>query len=317
MQTDELEVLLNRALRGIDLSGLKLRKRSKVVKERICVALGYPVPNTFRRTKPRFPGQNFDTYVQKSNNLQIWNEEISLARRYVLIHVSEVNVVDSVRVVTGRVLARLDTTGTLTQKYQARLVKGNHRTELIAARDTDNLSLVVGLRDRPVTFYQGPNDDPIGEFLFPIRVLYDQLCNLVGRKLPDSGIDQERNRGAELHRMICDFLGYRRYDDTGQFPDIRNQLLEIKLQTSVTIDLGLVLPDSTEFLDIPPIMGRRIRHCDVRYAIFAGVTDGEHVELSNLYVTTGEAFFTRFPQFQGNRINRKLQIPLPTDFFGR
>ena len=42
------------------------------------------------------------------------------------------------------------------------------------------------------------------------------------------------------------YLGYSRYEDKGQFPDIRHQLLEVKLQTSPTIDLGLVLPSSTE-----------------------------------------------------------------------
>src|SRR5437016_6996297 len=61
-----LEVLLNRRLQGIDLSGLPLRTRSKVVKTAVCKALGYPVPSTFARTKPRFPGQMFDTYTQKS-----------------------------------------------------------------------------------------------------------------------------------------------------------------------------------------------------------------------------------------------------------
>jgi hypothetical protein len=32
-------------------------------------------------------------------------------------------------------------------------------------------------------------------------------------------------------------------------------------------------------------------------------------------LTTGESFFTRFTQFQGKVLNKKLQIPLPRDFF--
>ena len=40
-----LEALLDVALRGISLAGLPLRTRSKVVKEHVCRALGYPVPS--------------------------------------------------------------------------------------------------------------------------------------------------------------------------------------------------------------------------------------------------------------------------------
>jgi hypothetical protein len=75
-----LEALLNRSLKGMVLTGLPLRTRSKVVKIAICKALGYPVPTSFRRTRPRFPGQMFDTYAQKSNNLQVWNEELASIR---------------------------------------------------------------------------------------------------------------------------------------------------------------------------------------------------------------------------------------------
>src|SRR5258708_7703534 len=87
----ELQALLDRGLRGLSLVGLPLRTRSKVVKGHVCRVLGYPVPSSFKKTKPRFPGQAFDTYVQKSNNLQVWNEELSGSRRYVLVRVSDAN----------------------------------------------------------------------------------------------------------------------------------------------------------------------------------------------------------------------------------
>src|SRR5579862_3258197 len=73
--SQQLEQLLDAGLRGDSLRGLPLRTRSKVVKARVCNVLGYPVPKSFKRTQPRFVGQMFDTYVQKSNNLQVWNEE--------------------------------------------------------------------------------------------------------------------------------------------------------------------------------------------------------------------------------------------------
>ena len=309
----ELEALLNAALRGMQLSGLPLRTRSKVVKQRVCEALGYPVPKSFRKGRPRFPGQMFDTYVQKSNNLQIWNEELSATRRYVLIRVSATGLVERVKVVTGDTLALLDTTGTLTKKYQARCVPGEHPTELVVDSDTAVLApLVTSRADLSSAI---PIDHPTKGEVLDIKTVFRLLSQLVGRNFGDAGFDQERNRAATLHRLACAALGYGSFQDDGRFPDMRHQLLELKLQTSPTIDLGLVRPTSIEPLDVPMIQRTQIRHCDVRYAIFYGIIANGVVTVTHLFLTTGEAFFNRFPQFQGKVLNEKLQIPLPADFF--
>ena len=51
----ELEGVLHDGLLGLDLN-YPLRTRSKVLKAKICEILGYPVPKSFKKTKPRFPG---------------------------------------------------------------------------------------------------------------------------------------------------------------------------------------------------------------------------------------------------------------------
>lgn len=310
----ELQALLDRGLQGLSLSGLPLRTRSKVVKERVCKCLGYPIPSSFKKTKPRFPGQAFDTYVQKSNNLQVWNEELAAARRYVIIRVSDTDEILQVKVVTGDTLAQLDTTGTLTQKYQARCIVGSADAELVTPTDTTLLKpfVVPGVN---LTAAATPVHHPKAGQLLAISSVFEKLRQLVGTRFVNAGFDQERNRGAALHALVCRALGYEGYQDDGQFPDVRHQLLEVKLQTSPTIDLGLVCPDSTEPLDVPQIAGNIIRHCDVRYCIFYGRVDGREVCLTHVYLTTGEAFFSRFPQFQGKVLNKKLQIPLPSNFF--
>lgn len=313
--TPELEQLLNSAMAGVSLSGLPLRTRSKVVKENICKALGYPVPPSFKKTQPRFPGQFFDVYTQKSNNLQVWNEELSPTRRYVIIRVSEDDIITKIKVVTGDSLSLLDTTGTLTQKYQARLITGDAQAEIVSNKDTELLQPFVR-EDVNLATVASPTNHPQSEHLLPILDIFKRLQTLVGMSFPDIGYDQERNRGAALHRLVCQHLGYSDYRDDGQFPDVRHQLLEVKLQTSPTIDLGLVCPNSEDALDVPQIEGRQIRHCDVRYAIFYAITDGQMVTLTHLFLSTGEKFFTRFPQFQGKILNKKLQIPLPSNFFG-
>lgn len=312
--TPELETLLNQSLSGLSLAGLPIRTRSKVLKQSVCKALGYPIPKSFKKTQPRFPGQFFDTYVQKSNNLQVWNEELSSIRRYVIIGLDANSIIMKIKVVTGDTLAMLDTTGTLTQKYQARLIIGLTKTELISEEDTLLLSPFVraGIE---LSVIGSPIDQPRAGELLPIREIFERLNGLVGISFSDKGADQERNRGADLHRLICLHLGYNDYRDDGQFPDVRHQLLEVKLQTSPTIDLGLVCPDSTEALDVPQIERRQIRHCDVRYALFYAETDGTNVTLTHFFLSTGESFFNRFHKFQGKVLNKKLQIPLPKDFF--
>jgi len=299
IKTRTLERILSQALVGLSLD-YPIRTRSKVVKTGVCDALGYPVPERFRRTKPRFPGQNFDTFVQKADNLQIWNEEVSASRRYVLIRVDDRQVVTRVRVVTGEVIAQYDRTGTLTHKYQARSRGPVTHSCLVSAADT-----------APVQHTQVRRPAPSRSELLPIQDLYRRLVRLVGRTIANPGLDQERHRGWGLHQAVFKQLGKASSCDSGQFPDIPDQLLELKLQTAPTIDLGLVCPDSTEVIADSPAF----RHCDVRYAVYYGTIVGRRVCLDHLVMATGADFFTFFRRFEGRVKNAKLQIPLPRGFF--
>lgn len=138
MPSDHLEALLQTEMAGHRFETVALRTRSKLAKSEVCRVLGYPVPISFRKMKQlaRFPGQNFDTYVQTANNLQIWNAEISPSRRYILIRPDADGIVRRVRVVTGADLAPLDRTGKLTRKFQAR-VSDLTESRLASAVDTE------------------------------------------------------------------------------------------------------------------------------------------------------------------------------------
>jgi hypothetical protein len=314
--TPDLEFLLNEGLRSLDLNGLALRTRSKVVKEATCRALGYPVPRSFKKVQPRFTGQQLDTYTQKSSNLQIWNEELSPTRRYAIIQISSEDKIQRVKVVSGQELVRLDTTGTITKKFQARLDIGSESIELISEADTPSVAPHVraNLRISPSI---SPAENPRAGFLMPITEIAERLAPLIGQSFQDPGTDQERNRGAALHKLVCEALGYSRYEDNGQFPDVRHQLLEVKLQTSPTVDLGLVLPSSNDPLDIGPSGEPQFSHRDTRYVLFYAKTNGTTVLLTNMFVTTGADFFNRLKRFEGKVQNGKIQIPLPESFFDR
>src|SRR5690606_18526968 len=123
---------------------------------------------------------------------------------------------------------------------------------LLSISDTNHMQDIVSV-------YTGYNDStsptkyPIIGELMPIADIFERLISLVGIRFPYLGALQERNRSGILHRLVCEALGFSSYSDDGKFPDVKHQLLEVKLQTSPTIDLGLILPSSEEPLDIPQI----------------------------------------------------------------
>lgn len=306
-----LERILSNHLVGRSLNGLALRTRSKIVKQEICKALGYPIPNSFKKTQPRFPGQNFDVYTQKSLNVQIWNEEVCADRRYVFLQVNDDDIITCVRVITGEELVQYDRTGTLTTKYQA-VMNSYNDSILFSQNDTDVISDYI--IDPPQSLIEvNPNTYPNRRQLLHISEVYRRLLPMVGQTIDYLNAVQERNRGAELHKMICGHLGYSVYEDDGRYPDIANQLLEIKLQTSPTIDLGLHSPTDGE--QVVNVGGVVFHSDDIRYAIFDGKVNGDKILLKNLYVVSGQDFIKYFPLFGGKGKNAKIQLPLPNDFF--
>lgn len=308
--TYHLQAILEDAVIGLSLNGYALRTRSKVVKTKICNALGYPIPASFKKTQPRFPGQNFDVYTQKSLNVQIWNEEVDAARRYVFLRVDENDIISAVRVITGNELVQYDRTGTLTKKYQATM----HSYGSNICSQNDSATVYSWTADANTTLIGvNPNSYPQRNQLLRITEIYKRLLPMVGQSISYLDAVQERNRGAELHAMICDHLGYSIYEDDGTYPDIANQLLEIKLQTSPTIDLGLHSPEDGEQIIA---VGNTVFYSeDIRYAIFDGKVVNNRVVLQNLYLVTGADFAHYFPLFKGKGTNAKLQFPLPDGFF--
>ena len=258
------------------------------------------MPKSFLKSKPRFPGQNFDVYTQKSDNLQIWNEELSANRRYVLVRVDQDDLVTTVRVINGAQLAKLDTTGTLTQKYQASAIDKVDSSRLVSAVDTPELMLAI--HEAKTEYYQN---------LLPVDLLYVRLKPILGQMIDNPGADQERNRGWELHRLVSKQLDLEKAEDDGQVPDVADQLLELKLQTSPTVDLGLIPPGDTGMIDSFP----ERRFADIRYGIFYGTKVGDKIRIDHLIITTGADFFCFFKQLKGNVVNKKNQIRLPKGFF--
>lgn len=312
---EELLFLFAQGLMGVSFHGLAIRTRSRVAKEYACRIMGYDVPRSFTRSSPRFPHQNLDVLVQKAHNVQVWNQDIDVDRRFIIAKVNEADNVTSIKLVHGRQLAEYDTTGTLTVKYQASLTDLGAEVELFSQFDAWTSSGGLSVGDPGAHYAASPTNDPDPASLLSIRELAARLGPIVGAELDEVGRDQERNRGASLHALVCQKLGYAHYADNGQHPDIRHQLLEIKLQTSPTIDLGTNDPSSEEPLPSLMLGGRPVRHCDIRYAVFAGKLAGGRIKITNLILVTGKEFFSRFRKMGGKVVNKKIQLHLPKGFF--
>lgn len=308
----ELIYLINLELKNFSVKGLANRTRSKVVKEKIASALGYPIPKSFKKTQPRFYNQNLDSYNQKSNNLQIWNEGINPNRRYLIININSDDIIVGLKIIRGEALAILDKTGTLTQKYQARLNVKESKS-IVHKSDTDTLKKHISLRKVDLS-KSLPCDIPTPENLLPIETLYKKLKGLIDLEIDYMGEDQERSRGWELHMKICYFLGYENFKEDGKFPDIKHQLLEVKLQTSPTIDLGLFLPNSDVKVDLQDAE-LDVTAKDIRYAVIHAERAGDIATIKSILLVSGENFFEVFTRFEGKVTNKKLQIPLPSDFY--
>ncbi|GAA3629428.1 type II restriction endonuclease [Lentzea roselyniae] len=308
-----LEERLESALVG-QQGDAPIRTRSKLGKAAVTVALGYPVPRSFRKTQPRFPSQNLDLFLQQSNNLQIWNEEVDPERRYALVRLDTTNTVTAVRVVTGEAVALWDKTGTLTSKFQAARLDSRTGSKLVSALDTELFRevLLPGATAEVDITGLSPASPPRRGKVLPISEVHSRLLPLEGVTFDDPGLTNERGRGVVLQKLVTETLGVGPYGDKGQFPDILNQALEVKLQLSPTIDLGLVSPDSDHPAED---VGGGLRHRDVRYAVFFGARSGSVVTLDAVVTTTGADFFTEFRRFEGLVSNRKLQIPPPSGLF--
>ena len=306
-----LQKKLSDYLVGKSLAGLPLRTRSKVLKSYVCEALNYDIPSNFLKTKPKFPCQQFDVYTQKSNNLQIWNDEISADRRYVLVRINEEDFITQIKVIDGEGLKALDTTGKLTTKYQARVPQsflGERYTD-----DAPELKPFVKEKVNDVAF--SPSSDPDSDSLMSIKALYTKLSSLIGKRIKTDNLVQERTTADDAHELVCRCLGYAVFTDDGQFPDIPNQLLEVKLQMSPTIDLGLHKPDSNE-LTAFRLSNVNIKISMCRYLVLTAHRINEYeVEIDDLFITSGLDFFSIFTLFGGKVQNAKLQIPLPSNFW--
>ena len=151
-------------------------------------------------------------------------------------------------------------------------------------------------------------DKPILDQLFSLKLLREMLVDgLIGEPLDQMAT---KNRGQALERLVACLLGYKISDAElleGNFPDIPNQALEVKVQDSPTVDLGKFSPQFKECVPSCP----SLTTLDVRFLI--ALTDAETGIVQGIILCPGEKLGEHFSYVSDTSF--KCQRSIPMSFF--
>jgi hypothetical protein len=151
-------------------------------------------------------------------------------------------------------------------------------------------------------------EEPELKELYSIALLKKIVAEkLIGKKLNSAST---KNRGQALERMTLELLGYEMNKNDflyGGFPDIINQLLEVKVQDSPTVDLGKFSPEKEEIV----IATKNLTTFDVRYLI--ALTNPKTEIIEGVILSPGEKLGNIF-SYVSNQ-SYKCQRAIPMAFF--
>ena len=283
---------------------------------------------------PRILRELIDTYVVTSGdnyNLQVWNRipnSNSILVQYSsgeVIRCSDIRIV-MIKVTDNKIQSIIITTpsfieqkfgvfGKPTIKHQL-MISDKKRSDIVSSEnhilsEKDNTKLSYRLTDN----YQGPDrstgllQEPKEEYLSIKSLTQIVASKLVGIKLDTA---DTKTRGQRLERITMELLGYSDEEMEvlqGQYPDVPDQLLEVKLQDSPTVDLGMHTPEVAEPLsEYSDITSQDIRYlialANKSTGIIEGVVLMPGAKLGDYFTFVSETSF-------------KCQRSIPMDFFNK
>ncbi|AWH85397.1 nuclease [Flavobacterium album] len=282
---------------------------------------------------PKIVIEFIDTYIVTSGtsyNLQVWNripaaesllikyesgESLKCTNvRFVFVRIDTIkSIIASVIILTPEYIEnRFGKFGKPTIKHQL-LISGKVRKEIYARKDKilsfpDSKKLSYYIRHEYIAPKSGMVEEPDIKHLFSIALLKKMVAEeLIGFKLDAAST---KNRGQALEKKVLELLGYEIKESDllyGAFPDIRNQLLEVKVQDSPTVDLGKFSPEKEEIV----IDESRLTTFDVRYLI--ALTNRETEIIEGIILAPGEKLGELFSYVSAE--SYKCQRTIPMAFF--
>lgn len=320
--------------------------KSQWVKYLFLEHLGYPRPRGLRTSraraaKPKFLHQLMDVFVQSSDNLQVWNylpgSDVKLldpADKATQLPVSfkECRMVLFFHDLGGTVRVRYVATGaevaswgtsTQTTKWQATITRysapvvankvtvaeGDHPLLApILAADPAAAMAEISRRDAASSTPLA-HTEPQPGLVLPLVAIGDALVPLVGATIPITARGH-RVDAQEFERRIAVALGYTTHATThgNTFPDLLHQILEVKLQTSPTIDLGRHLPISTDTVAVT-VGAETLPPAAARYAVGLVAQAGDSWRVTGIVLTPGANFQQFFSLCEGENFKTQLHVP--------
>jgi hypothetical protein len=288
-----------------------------------------------RKGIPKITREFIDTYIVTSGtsyNLQVWNRipasktllikldgENNLKCndvRFVFVRIDiSKNVIASIIILTPEYIeSKFGRFGKPTIKHQL-LISTRARKEIYESddkilffKDTTKLSYLI--RHDFVSPKDNMVNEPTSNEIYSLKLIKEMVADkLIGTKLKSAAT---KNRGQALERKVLDLLGYPNDEKDllyGAFPDIRNQLLEVKVQDSPTVDLGKYSPEIEEII----VKDLNITTHDIRYLI--ALTNPETKIIEGIILTPGEKLGEVF-SFVSDK-SYKCQRSIPMEFFDK
>lgn len=282
---------------------------------------------------PRLLLELIDTYVVTSGdtyNLQVWNripnsdtpliryqnDEAIYARdiRLVLIKVDLLHgLIESIVIMTPEYIENVfGVFGKPTIKQQL-LVSNRQRQKIVSSNThihitADTEQMLPHLTSHYATPLKLSCDKPESGKIFPIAIINEYVAkHLVGIALLAA---DTKTRGQLLEKKVIELLGYG-YDSrlVGGYPDLPNQLLEVKVQDAQTIDLGRYSPQFIETVDKD--LGLTTQ--DIRYLI--ALTNPQTQVIEGLILSSGKNLGDVFTYVSDK--SYKCQRSIPMSFFDK
>jgi len=282
---------------------------------------------------PKITREFIDTYMVtsgKSYNLQVWNRipaSQSLLIKYetggslkcnnvrfifVKIDIEQHKIACIIIASPDYIVRRFGKFGKQTVKHQL-LISAKIRQQIYQSEDK-----ILFFKDsKKLTYlvthdFENPQDDMVQEAksnkLFSLELIKSRVATkLIGYKLP---ANSTKKRGQALERKVLELLGYSTTDKDllyGAYPDIPNQLLEVKVQDTQTVDLGKFSPEYEEVINEE----LNITTYDVRYLI--ALTNAKTEIIEGIILGPGEKLGEIFSYVSDK--SYKCQRSIPMSFF--
>jgi hypothetical protein len=291
-------------------------------------AVEYEIVPPKQKGVPSFLREYIDTYIVTSGvnyNLQVWNRNPNSSSVQVDLKNGETLLASDVRFVLGKINANeiIESIVIMTPEYienrfgkfgkptvKQQLIISNKKREEILKKH----SMIVADTNISVDLLDTENNTVVGdvnikdepERVLPIETINQQVTEkLLGEKLDISL--STKQRGQQLERMVAYQLGYKRLHEglEGGYPDIRNQMLEVKVQDSPTIDLGRYSPQFEEQIN------EEFTTRTIRYLI--ALTDASNGEIDGVVLCPGDELGKHFTYVAEKSF--KCQRNIPMSFF--